>query len=148
MPDKKNVRKYFNPDEEAELIKAIQLAEQKTSGEIRIHIEEKCTGDAFARGVEVFGGLGMHKTEQRNGVLFYIATETHKFSIVADEGINAKVPEGFWDAIKDDMIIHFKNGQLVEGLKAGVLKSGAALRSHFPRLDYDENELSNEISAQ
>ena len=33
--------------DEARLIKAIQMAELKTSGEIRVHIEKTCTGDVI-----------------------------------------------------------------------------------------------------
>lgn len=142
------IRKYFSEEEEATLVKAIRWAEDKTSGEIRIHIEEKCTGDPFNRGLEIFAQLGMHQTDLKNGVLFYIATETHRFSIIADENINNKVPSGFWDNIRDEMVTHFKAGNLVGGLELGVLKAGEALKEFFPRQDVDANELSDEISAQ
>ena len=49
------------------------------------------------RAAWVFKKLGMHKTAERNGVLFYLAVDDRKFAIIGDAGINAKVPAGFWD---------------------------------------------------
>src|SRR5690554_7672137 len=68
----------------------------------------------------------MHKTAQRNGVLFYLAVEDHKFAILGDAGINQLVPDHFWDDIKDEMLVHFKTRQFTEGLCIGI---GMAARS-------------------
>lgn len=146
MP-KEAIRKFFSEAEEAKIIEAIRLAELATSGEIRVHIEEKCKESAFDRATEVFGNLEMHETELRNGVLFYLATADHKFAIIGDEGINAKVPAGFWDDIRDEMQTAFKSGDFVGGLSKGIALSGKALKEFFPYTDDDINELSDEIST-
>jgi len=143
----KKIRKFFTTEEEAQIIDAIHQAELDTSGEIRVHIEEHCKAVAFDRGTEVFGTLEMHKTALRNGVLFYIATEDHKFAIVGDKGINAKVPAGFWDNIRDEMQAAFKRGDFVGGLSVGIAKSGNVLKEFFPYEEDDTNELPNEIST-
>jgi len=52
-------------------MQAIKNAELDTSGEIRIHIENKCPGDVMDRSAFLFKQLQMHKTELRNGVLIY-----------------------------------------------------------------------------
>ncbi len=56
---------------------AIHWAEIKvrtsTSGEIRVHIDSKCTGEVMDRAFEVFKKLKIHETGLRNGVLFYLA---------------------------------------------------------------------------
>jgi uncharacterized membrane protein len=137
----------FTDTEKQELVKAIAAAELQTSGEIRLHIENKCKGgDAFKRGLKVFTQLNMHKTALRNGVLFYIAAADRKFSIIADEGINQTVPSGFWDQIKEEMQSKFIKGEFVLGLLIGIEQAGQQLEQHFPRAADDENELSNEIS--
>ena len=93
-----------------------------------------------------FEKLEMQKTEQRNGVLFYLAVKDQKFAILGDAGINALTPEDFWDTIKEKMMASFKEGAFAIGLKEGILMAGEALKSHFPYQDDDVNELSDEIS--
>jgi uncharacterized membrane protein len=88
----------------------------------------------------------MEKTELRNGVLFYLAVKSRKFAIIGDKGINAEVPENFWDEIKSNMEKLFKEGKFVEGLVQGIEETGKQLKKHFPHHLDDINELSDEIS--
>jgi len=89
----------------------------------------------------------MHKTKLRNGVLFYLSLKDHKFAILGDVGINVKVPENFWDTIKEAMLVEFKEGRLTEGLVKGIGMAGEQLSAHFPfDPNPDTNELSDEIS--
>ncbi len=91
---------FFNKQEKENITLAIKEAELNTSGEIRVHIEGKCREEVMDRAVYIFEKLGMHKTELRNGVLFYLAVNDHKFAILGDAGINQVVPDDFWDEIK------------------------------------------------
>lgn len=136
---------FLNADETKSLEEAIREAELKTSGEIRIHIERSCE-DPFARGKEIFAQLKMHETAEKNGVLFYLAVVSRKFSILGDEGINKKVPPDFWNTIKDMMATEFAKGQFCEGLRKGALAAGEQLASFFPHKADDVNELPNTIS--
>jgi uncharacterized membrane protein len=137
---------FFSQEQRERILKEIREAELDTSGEIRVHLENHCKGDAFLRGVELFGKLHMHQTAARNGVLFYLALKDKKFSIVADEGINQKVPSDFWNSIKDAMSRQFKEGHFVEGICEGVDAAGKQLKTHYPYHSSDKNELSDEIS--
>ena len=139
-------KEFFTASEQEEIINAIKEAELNTSGEIRLHIDKSCKGDVLDRAAYWFGKLKMHKTDLRNGVLFYLATEDKKFAILGDAGINQKVPENFWDKIKDDILTSFKKGKYSEGLINGILASGEQLKSHFPYQKDDVNELSDDIS--
>ena len=142
------IRKFFSEAEEQQVVEAIKKAELHTSGEIRVHIEEHNDKDAYDRAVKVFTALKMHKTAERNGVLFYLATEDHQFAILGDKGINEKVPNNFWDDIRNEMQDHFKHGDFVTGLSQGILTSGKALSEFFPyQGDDDVNELSDDIST-
>ena len=94
----------------------------------------------------MFKKLGMEKTAERNGVLFYLAVKDRKFAIIGDAGINAKVPEGFWDCISELLARNFKEGKFTEGLAEGILLAGKQLKKHFPYKKEDVNELSDEIS--
>ena len=141
------IRSILTEKQEQTLVDAITAAELLTSGELRIHLE-KSTGrrGAQVRAKSLFGALKMHKTAEKNGVLFYLAVEDKKLAIWAGEGINARVPIDFWKEIVDLIISEFKQGHFSEGLIAGVEKAGNALGEFFPRQEDDVDELSNEIS--
>ena len=143
MPQAKT---FFTAEQQQELIHAIRNAELETSGEIRLHLEESCGDDVLDRAADVFRKLEMHKTELRNGVLIYLAVKDRQFAIIGDVGINEKVPENFWDEIKDDMVLHFKQGNYIRGLLNAIETSGIQLKHYFPRSAGDINEMSDEIS--
>jgi uncharacterized membrane protein len=141
-----NVQKYFTEENKLQIANAIRVAEMNTSGEIRVHIEKYCKGNVLDRAAYIFEKLEMHKTQLRNGVLFYLAVEDHQFAILGDAGINQKVPENFWETTKELVLSKFKDVNLTEGLTSGILMAGEQLKTHFPYLKEDVNELSNEIS--
>ncbi|OZI08594.1 hypothetical protein BWI93_08170 [Siphonobacter sp. BAB-5385] len=136
--------------QQQEIIAAIKQAETRTSGEIRVHIEEKSPSplDPIARAKEVFAKLEMHKTAQRNAVLFFIALEARKFAIWGDDGINKVVPADFWDTTRDAMRQHFRQDDLVAGLRTGIEMAGKQLKAYFPYQSEDRNELPDDISFQ
>jgi uncharacterized membrane protein len=137
----------FFSDAQKEAIRAvIAEAEEKTSGEIRVHIEEKCDENAITHAEKVFGKLKMHETAERNGVLFYLAIDSRVFAIYGDKGIHKKVTAQFWDAASALMEQHFKQGKFTEGLIAGINMAGEQLAAHFPFKSDDKNELTNDIS--
>lgn len=136
----------LNSAQKAEIVAAIKEAELNTSGEIRVHLETHCKGNVLDRAAQVFGILDMHKTELRNGVLFYLAMDDHKFAILGDKGINDKVPEHFWENIRDHVIAQFKEGRMAGGLAEGIRMAGEQLKAHFPYQSDDTNELSDDIS--
>jgi uncharacterized membrane protein len=129
-----------------EIIKAITEAEKMTSGEIRVHIQNKCTGDAFEYGKKIFHKLKMDKTKDKNGVLIVVAKDSKKFAILGDKGIHEKVGDDFWNETRDKMLEHFKKDELKEGIITGVLSVGEKLTTHFPCQKGDKNELSNNVS--
>jgi uncharacterized membrane protein len=141
-----SVRKYFTEKEKLQIKNAIRAAEFNTSGEIRVHIENHCKENVLDRAAFWFEKLEMHKTELRNAVLFYLAIEDHQFAILGDAGINQKVPDNFWENIKELMTAHFREGHYTEGLSAGIIMAGEQLKHHFPYQSDDVNELSDEIS--
>ncbi|MCH6233868.1 TPM domain-containing protein [Cognataquiflexum rubidum] len=137
----------FSQEDKNRIVSAIAAAEMATSGEIQVHIENHCRLDVLDRAAEVFETLKMHKTKERNAVLFYLAVADHKFAILGDSGINKVVPENFWEKIKEEMAKSFKQQAFTEGLSTAIEACGQQLKAHFP---YDNkgdlNELSDEIS--
>ena len=140
------IERFLSANDDEEIIEAIRTAEQNTSGEIRIHIEETSKNAVQDRALELFHHLKMDNTKLQNGVLIYVAIADKSFAIYGDKGINDVVATNFWDSTKDIMQTHFKNGHFKQGLIDGVLKAGEQLKKYFPWHTDDENELPDEIS--
>lgn len=138
--------RFLTADQQMTVVNAVRLAEKGTSGEIRIHIDGRCNGDPVKRAEEVFGKLGMHRTELRNGVLIYLACNSKVFAIVGDKGINDIVPEGFWTDITEMMGNEFRNGRFAEGLEKAAVMVGEKLKEYFPYQTDDVNEQPDDIS--
>ncbi len=139
---------FFTREQQAQIRAAIKQAEQDTSGEIRVHIETSLEGDVLDRAAWIFKKIGMHKTESRNGVLFYLAVSNKKFSVIGDWAINRKVTPDFWDETRKIVERHFRDEKYCDGLVEGILLIGKQLREHFPHKKDDINELPNEISYE
>ncbi|UCE93111.1 MAG: TPM domain-containing protein [Flavobacteriaceae bacterium] len=140
------VEQFLSQAEEQEVIDAIREAEKNTSGEIRVHFEKGPNQDALKRAQLIFHELGMDQTKFKNGVLFYVAVDDHKFAVIGDKGIDQVVPDDFWESIKDEVISEFIEGNHSKGLVMGILHAGEKLKEFFPVSEEDQNELSDEIS--
>jgi uncharacterized membrane protein len=140
------VEDFLTKAEEAEIVEAIRLAEKNTSGEIRVHLEKKTSIAPIERAVEVFNELQMDQTQQRNGVIIYVAVNSKQFAIYGDKGINDVVAGDFWNCTKDIMLEHFKSGRNKQALVDGIYNAGEQLKKYFPYQSDDTDELSNEIS--
>lgn len=142
----KSVKALFTLLQREDIRQAVLNAELDTSGEIRVHVEQNCAGDALDRAAYLFAKLGMHKTELRNGVLFYLAVDNRKFAVIGDIGINSRVPENFWDDVKLVLLNHFREGRFCDGLIEGIGLVGVKLKEHFPFKKDDVNELPDEVT--
>jgi len=140
------VRRLLSDPDEAEVVAAIRAAEARTSGEIRVHVERRCGGDAIGTARRLFRRLGMDATAEHNGILFYVAVDDRKFAIVGGAGIHAKVGAAFWDALRDALHDDLAKGAAAAGLIRAIGEAGARLAEHFPRGSGDANELPDEIS--
>ena len=141
-----SVAGFFNKTEKEKIIQAIKDAELETSGEIRLHLDLRCKGEALEQAVKMFEKLKMHETQLRNGTLIYLAVKDHKFAIFGDEGINEIVPDNFWEDVKEEMRARFVKGQFADGVARGIFLVGEKLKEFFPYQDNDINELPDDIS--
>jgi uncharacterized membrane protein len=140
-------KEFFSDEEKQQLIQAIKLAEQKTSGEVRVFIESKCRFvDALDRAREIFFKLEMDHTEQRNATLVYVAVNDHQAAVFGDEGIHQKVGAQYWQDIVTKMLLQFRQQNLSDGICQAITDLGQALQFYFPyNRDTDKNELPDEI---
>ncbi len=137
---------YFSENEKQLIVQAIEKAEHRTSGEVRIYIESHCPTDPVKRAQEVFQSLKMYETIARNGVIVYLAMKDKKLAIYGDEGIHTKVGDAFWNAEVSKILSHFNQNNFTEGIVNIILAVGEALTLHFPYDDKtDTNELPDEI---
>jgi len=144
-------RNFFNEEEQKLLIEAIGKAELNTSGEIRLHLENFCFGNEVKTAQKVFTKLGMHKTQERNGVLIYVATLSKKVAIIGDQGIHEKLGSEYWEKLVTKLIEQFKGASTGSASKAlalaaAIIDCGEQLGKFFPLKSDDKNELSNNIS--
>jgi uncharacterized membrane protein len=137
----------FTSEEEARILRTIREAERGTTGEIRLYVEDFCLRDhPVERAAEVFHLFGMYHTQARNAVLLYLAEKSRHFAIWGDTGIHDRVGFQFWEAEKQLLREHLKNGQACEGLCQVIAQIGSQLQQYFPgEFDRADNELPDDI---
>ena len=134
--------------DDARIVAAIKDAEERSRGEIRVHVAEGPVEDARAAARADFPRLGMTETAEHNGVLILVAPESRCYAVVGDEGIDQHCGEGFWDSVVEAMHEDFHAGRFTEGIVAAVTTVGDELERHFPRRpgEADRNELPDAIT--
>ena len=140
------LNKMLSELDKKSVVEAIQAAEEITSGEIRVHLDKKGGKDPFLEAKRVFERLGMTKTKERNGTLIYLCFNRKQLAILGAQGINEKVPEGFWDELYHSMAASFRKEQYGPGICEAIKRIGEKLSAHFPVNEDNPNELSNEIT--
>jgi uncharacterized membrane protein len=129
-----------------DLIKrAIQKAERRTSGEIRVSLSPPFWGDVWKAAERAFERLGMTATKDRNAVLFFVVPARHRFVVLGDCGINERVGPDFWYRVAGVLSDRFRRGDLTGGIVAGIEAVGEGLARYFPHLTGDMNELPDEV---
>lgn len=138
---------FLTTAEESQVLQAIRAAEARTTGELRVCVAETTTTDVQASARQAFERLGMHRTQDRNGVLIYLAPKSRTLAIVGDEGIHQHGGDSFWTAIADRLSRDFASGSIAPGLERAIQEIGDALARHFPRTQTDTNELPDSIAS-
>ena len=125
---------------------AIAAAERSTSGEVRVSVAPIFWGSVRRVAEKAFVRLGVNRTKDRNGILFFIVPALKKFVVLGDEGIHARVGQEFWDALAALMSERFRKGEFTEGLVEAIGEAGRQLAAHFPfDAATDLNELLDDI---
>jgi uncharacterized membrane protein len=140
-------KEFFTDEEKQQLVEAIQKAEQRTSGEVRVFVESRCRFvNALDRAKEIFFRLKMNETELRNATLIYVAVKDKQAAVFGDEGIHQKVGKKYWEDEVMKMLLLFKKEQLADGICQAINDLGEALVFYFPyNRESDKNELPDEI---
>ncbi len=88
---------------------------------------------------------GLYRTREANGILVFISVFEHKVWVLADHGINTKVPAGQWEAIVTRITDGIRSKRPAAAICEAAESIGATLAEHFPVRDDDTNELKNVI---
>ena len=137
---------FFSSKERKKIVQAIRAAEQHTSGEIRVHLDRGGRHDLMERAREIFEKTGMPRCRQRNGVLIFFSLAQRRFVILGDQGIHAKVPQGFWDGLATSMQQAFQQDRFADGIIYAIQAAGETLKTYFHATARNPNELPDEIS--
>jgi uncharacterized membrane protein len=125
---------------------AIASAERRTSGEICVSVAPLFWGNVEKAADKAFVRMGMTRTKDRNGVLFFVVPSRRKFVVLGDRGIHERVGQNFWDSVAAALSEKFRDGDFTGGLVKGIEAVGEQLASHFPYdPTTDKNELSDDV---
>jgi len=144
------IYKYLKEDELLQLKAEIANVEDITSGEIRLSIREKRRFweklyQPYELAVKDFEKLGITYTKDKTGILIFIILNERYYNILADEGINAKIPEHVWIDMEEKLKEEFRNSNYFAGIMHLIDKMGGILINEFPKSSDDVNELPDEI---
>jgi uncharacterized membrane protein len=144
------LNKFLSSEDLNKISGGISEVEKLTSGELRVCIKNKrgiFQGKYTPRELALneFFHSGMDKTIDKTGVLIFILFGEKKFEIVADEGINSKIPDNKWDSIEQMMTDEFKNENYLNGILQAINEIGGVLKDEFPPLSDNPDELSNDV---
>jgi uncharacterized membrane protein len=90
--------------------------------------------------------MGVSKTKDRNGVLFFVVPSRRKFVVLGDAGIHDRVGQEFWHRVVAVVSERFREGDFTGGLVRGIEEVGEQLASHFPYdAATDVNELPDDV---
>ncbi len=95
--------------------------------------------------LEQFLLQNLHATAERTGVLLFVSRAEHYVEIIADQGINARVDPGAWDALVAAFVEQVRQGRVADGFVQAIEGCGELLATHFPAGEGDRNELPDHL---
>jgi len=109
-----------------------------------IHPEE-LEAEVREKALVSFLEQGLHKTRDQSGILILISLFEHRVQVLADSGIDHRVPPGTWDKLVRDVAAGIKDGSACDALCREILICGELLKQHFPARHDDIDELPSLI---
>ena len=100
---------------------------------------------AHQRAVEQFLALGLHTTQSRTGVMIFVSVAERYAEILADTGIDRRVPAGTWQTLVDELTRRIGEGRAADGFLTAIAASGRLLAEHFPPGSRNLDELPNRL---
>jgi putative membrane protein len=85
------------------------------------------------------------ETRDRTGILLFVSVFERRVVVLADEGINAKVPAETWEQVVDIVLKGIREGAAADGICRAASRCGEIVSGKFPIRAGDTNELRNLI---
>jgi putative membrane protein len=115
-------------------------------GMIRFLMDEAVIEAAIRQRAQMaFFEHGLYQTQDRTGVLIMISLLERRVQILADQGINQRVPQSVWSDLVQHLIGGIHQGKTAVVLCEVIERCGQILAQHFPRRSDDRDELSNKV---
>jgi uncharacterized membrane protein len=93
------------------------------------------------RAIEVFSLLRLWDTDHRNAVLIYVLLADRAVEIIADRGVQAKIPNSEWESICHEMELAFSQELYRAAVVDGIRAVTRHLTAHFPLIAGTTKEL-------
>jgi putative membrane protein len=88
-------------------------------------------------------------TRQRTGIMIFISFFEHEVIVMADKGISKEVEQKEWDSMVRKIIDNVKQGKLIDGIEAAILRCGEVLlEKGFVISPDDVNELKDDLRIE
>jgi putative membrane protein len=100
---------------------------------------------AHQRAKEQFLAQNLHTTAGRTGVLIFISVAERHAEILADSGIEARVPKGTWQDIITRLTAAFSAKRHTDGFISAIEDVGGHLATHFPPGSCEANVLPDHL---
>ncbi|MFA7670496.1 MAG: TPM domain-containing protein, partial [Burkholderiaceae bacterium] len=122
-------RRHFTAEVLALIAERIRESERDHSGELVVAIEAVSPiheRDSRMRALEVFGRLRVWDTDERSGVLLYLALDRHRIEIISDRGVPADAHE--WEAVCTRLQARMAEKLYAEGILGAIEDIEAIMR--------------------
>ena len=111
------------------------------------------------RAMRYFTESGVYCTKEHTGILIFVSYLEHEVRIIADKGLNDKIPNDLWTQVADEIAQDIAKGSVKDGFIKAIEKCGALFTENFPlenaeaagssatdeSSDVNPNELSNSL---
>ena len=128
----------------------IDEGERRHRGEVRFAIEPTLDPAQIwaglaprERALQVFAEQAIWDTEENTGILLYLLWADHAVEIVADRGVDRRVPGGRWEEICAAVASACRDGRALEGVLAALAAINDTLAPVLPLGEGDRDELPN-----
>ncbi len=107
---------------------------------------ERMAHKVALRAEQAFYKHGLHNTKNRTGILILVSLLERRVHVLADKGLNDRVPAGTWDGLVKGIIDGIRTGQATDALCAAIAICGALLAQVSPAGSGDNpNELPDRL---
>ena len=107
---------------------------------------ERMAHKVTLRAEQAFYKHGLHNTKGRTGILILVSLLERRVHVLADKGINDRVPEGTWDGLVNGILDGIRAEQATDAICAAIVKCGVLLAQVSPASSGDNpNELPDTL---